>query len=610
MTIDMKNIFLLSALSALLWTACQKPDFDETVTGEALNTFTLNAPATNASIALNAATPNDKIEITWTASKPGVNTTPSYKWVAAQKTSGSLDAPLLELASDNSGKDAKLTLTQKQLDDALKAKGIADGAKADLIWSVKADNGSTQLLATEIRNISITRMKDGATSFILLGPASSNTVKAIDPNSTAQSMTFNWTKSVAATGGPAVKYKVLFAERKTDGAGNVIAVDWTKPLFAVSANNSGSDSLATITYKAISDSLTKYGFTNLTASVDLLWTVVATSGTWNQYASFQNEVMILREVKVFMVGSATPGDWTIENSTQLIADPRFPGTFFTYISLKAGEFKFVNGQAWPPAPGAIDWGQDPAAPAGTIAADGENNIAVSTAGIYRVTIDLTNKKYYVQTASAGGIGTLGLVGGFQGWSPNTKVNMGYIGVNKFLVLQDFAANDEFKIHDGAEWDNGANNKARWFAVDEANGGKVVVDPGAGYQNMKWTGAAGRVRVIFNGTDIKNLKYETSPATEMRVVGNGMAAFPEWNPGGSPQMTYKGNGVWEITLALLADKEVKFLSGNDWGAFDYEDAGNGKIKYEGGDNFKTPTIAGNYTITLDEQNGTVTMVKVP
>lgn len=601
----MKNIFLLTALSALLVAGCKKADFDETVTGEALGTFTLNAPATNAALVLNAATSTAKVEISWTVAKPGVSAVPTYKWVAALKTNGSLDAPLLELASDNSGKDAKLTLTQKQLDDALKAKGIADGAKTDLIWSVKADNGSTQLLASETRSISITRMKDGATAFILLGPASSATVRAIDPNSTAQSIVFNWTKSAPATGGPAVKYKVLFAERKT-ASGNVLPVDWAKPLFAVNANNSGSDSLATLTYKAISDSLTKYGFTNAAAPVDLVWTAVATSGTWNQYADYQNQAMILREVKVFMVGSATPGDWTIENSSQLIPDPRFPGTFFTYITLKSGEFKFVNGQAWPPAAGAIDWGMDPVGGAGTITADGESNISVSTAGIYRVSIDLTNKKYFVQTAGSGGIGGLGLVGGFQGWSPSTNVRMGTLAPNKMLALQDMTSGDEFKFHDGFEWDNGANNKSRWFGPETDGGTKLIVDGGSA-KNVKWTGATGRVRAIFDGTDVKNLTYTLTPATEMRVVGNGMSAYPEWNPGGSPQMTYKGNGKWEITLSLIAGKEIKFLSGNDWGAFDYEDAGNGKIRYDGSNNFKCPATSGTYTVTLDEQNGTVTFL---
>lgn len=602
----MKNIFLLTALSALLMAGCQKADYDETVTGEALGTFALNAPAANAALVLNAAMPTAKVEISWMAAKPGVSAAPTYKWVAALKTSGSLDAPLLEIASDNSGKDAKLTLTQKQLDDALKGKGIADGAKTDLIWSVKADNGSTQLLATETRVISITRMKDGATAFILLGPASSATVKAIDPNSTSQTMVFNWTRSIPATGGAAVKYKVLFVERKKDALGNVLPLDWTKPLFAVTSDNSGSDSLASIPYKGISDSLTKYGFTNLSAPVDLLWTTVATSGTWNQYADFQNEAMILREVKVFLVGSATPGDWTIENSSQLIPDPRFPGTFFTYITLKVGEFKFVNGQAWPPAPGAIDWGQDPAGGAGTIAADGENNIAVAAAGIYRVSIDLTNKKYFVQTASSGGIGGLGIVGAFQGWNPPTNIRMGNLAPNKMLVLQDMTNGDEFKFHDGFEWDNGANNKSRWFGPETDGGSKLIVD-GGGAKNVKWTGATGRVRAIFDGTDVKNLTYTLTPATEMRVVGNGMNGYPDWNPGASPQMTYLGNGKWQITLSLVAGKEIKFLSGNDWGAFDYEDAGSGKIRYDGSDNFKTPATTGSYTITLDEQNGTVTFL---
>ncbi|WP_315819637.1 SusF/SusE family outer membrane protein [Paraflavitalea speifideaquila] len=125
--------------------------------------------------------------------------------------------------------------------------------------------------------------------------------------------------------------------------------------------------------------------------VDLLWTVAAVSGTWTQYADYVNQVVILREIKVFVVGSATPAGWTIENASRLIPDPRFPGTFFTYITLSAGEFKFVNGQQWPPAPGIIDWGQDPAGAAGTITDNNENNIPVATAGIYRVTFDYANK---------------------------------------------------------------------------------------------------------------------------------------------------------------------------------------------------------------------------
>jgi starch-binding outer membrane protein SusE/F len=80
------------------------------------------------------------------------------------------------------------------------------------------------------------------------------------------------------------------------------------------------------------------------------------------------------------------------------------------------------------------------------------------------------------------------------------------------------------------------------------------------------------------------------------------------------MTYAGNGVWTITLALKANKDIKFLAGNAWGAFDYEDASGGSqatgtprsIQWNGGPNFKTPTTAGTYTITLNENTQTVTI----
>ena len=112
----------------------------------------------------------------------------------------------------------------------------------------------------------------------------------------------------------------------------------------------------------------------------------------------------------------------------------------------------------------------------------------------------------------------------------------------------------------------------------------------------------------------NVKYEMSPAPEMSVVGNGVKGVPDWNPGDRQQITNAGNGVWTITLTLIADKDIKFLACNDWGAFDYEDNSGGstatgtarKIKWEGGDNFKTPTTTGSYTITLNEHTQTVTI----
>ncbi len=234
----------VALMMTILVVGCKKLDFDKTVTGEALSSFRLSAPANNLDLVLNAATPDEKTVISWSASKPGINSPVTYKWVAALKSTGNLDAPLISIPSDASGSATTLTLTQKQMDDALAAKAIAAGVKTELIWSVQADNGTTTLLSQDVYNITVTRMKDGATAFALLGPASSTNSLAIDPNSTTNFLTFNWTKSKPAAGGPAIIYKVLFAERKLDGAGNEIPVNWASPLFTINADNNGADSLA------------------------------------------------------------------------------------------------------------------------------------------------------------------------------------------------------------------------------------------------------------------------------------------------------------------------------------------------------------------------------
>jgi starch-binding outer membrane protein SusE/F len=592
----MKKIISLLTAFVILFAGCKKIEFEgNNPTGEGLVDFTLKAPVSSTSIILNAGTPGVLVPFTWNASQPGLSTAPTYKIVMALKSSGDFKSPFIEFPV--TGNVTTASLTYQQLDDALKAKGIANGAKSDLIWSVQATNGSVTLLSQSIFNISITRMKDGASNFVLLAPETSTSALTINPGSTTENLTFRWTKSKPATGGPAITYKVLFS----------LTGDFTNPLFTLNTNAAPADSTATITYKAMNDSMVAKGLTSPATPANLKWTVVATSGNWRQQADFVNDLVIVREVKVYIVGSATPGGWDIAQSTRMIEDPRFPGTYFSYIQLSGGnEIKFVNGQNWPPFPGAIDWGQDPAAPAGTITDINENNIPVATSGVYRVTFDLTNKKFYLQTALANGIGGMGMIGDFQGWSqPATKIN--YLSVNKFILLTNMNTNNEFKFHDGNDWNNSANNLNRWFAVD--NNGKMVVDPGSGFNNFKWTGATGRMRAIWNGSDPLNLKFDLTPASEMRVVGNGMniTGVNDWDPPTSPQMTYVGNGVWQATLALKAGKEIKFVAGNAWGAFDYEDAGGGKIKDDGGPNFNTPGTAGTYTITLNEHTGTYTIL---
>lgn len=574
----MKKIFMLALLAAAVMAGCQKTDFDETVTGEALGTFTLNAPATSAVIALNAATPTAPVEITWSVAKPGVDAVPTYKWVAALKTNGTLETPLLEIASDNSGKDAKLTLTQKQLDDALKGKGIADGAKTEFIWSVKADNGSTNLLATETRNITITRMKDGATSFILLGPASSSTPITVNPVSTADSVKFNWRKSQPATGGAAVTYQVAFS--KDD--------NFTTPLFVIAAANTGKDSVLSIANKPLNDSLLKYGYSDLSQTVNLKWTVIATSGSWKQQADYTNDIAFMREVNFYLVG--TVNDWKIDNPLRMVVDQkadRYSTVFYTYIQLADNSaFKFFKTKGdWGSGYGDLGAGATPGSFKTGFNQGGDFKVA--TGGLYRLTIDTKNDVAYIQQKQ------VGVVGSMQGWAPKTPIFGTYMQRDKFLVIVPSNGTDIFKFHDGSlgnDWTFGIGDDRWWGGAN----GKLVHD--GGDPNIV-AAQSPYTRLIWDATNPQAIGYKVLQG-KLRIIGN-TATVGDWDPGKALDMDYQGAGVWKKTVTFSTATEFKFVSAEGWD-LNYGTDVDDKLK-EGGGNINL--AAGTYTITVDEYKRT-------
>ncbi len=116
-----------------------------------LGSFNLTAPANNARVEVeqNSTTP---IVISWSASAKA-NT---YKWKAATLT-GNFNAPLLNLASDISGTDTKLTLTSGAIDAILASNSIAKGDSITLQWSVFAYETTDSLKAVETFNVKLVR---------------------------------------------------------------------------------------------------------------------------------------------------------------------------------------------------------------------------------------------------------------------------------------------------------------------------------------------------------------------------------------------------------------------------------------------------------------------
>lgn len=588
----MKNklFYLLLSVSVIIF-GCKKIDFEDQSKGEALGAFSLTAPQNNAILVLNSATPNAQVQITWSAARPGVSTAPVYTFLAALKT-GSLTQPLLEIPSDNSGKSNTLTLTQKQLDDALKAKGIADGVKTDLIWNVRADNGTKKEMASANYNISITRFGDGISNFLLYGPVSSANNVEINPNSTTDLITFKWQKAFPGKSTSPVTYKIKFVR---EGG------SFDAPIFETASNNSGSDSTFTISYQAMDQMLTSNGFADQSSAAKLQWTVEAKSGAYVKNADYVNNLSIVREVKLFMVGGATPIGWNPPQAIQMIADKNLPGTFYSYVYLTQDGMKFLSENT--------DWNTPSQKIYGKGSADGEllqsggsGNIDIPAAGYYRVSADLKNNKYYIQQGRMGAVGSATVAG----WNPPgvfPTQGLTLIGTNKFLGLVNLTANEQWKFIDGAAWGDGTAAGSKDFGkVKNMTDGSITQGDA---DNMTVPGATGLYRLIWDGTNIKNLKYQITTGTAF-LIGAATAGGWDNNNAALPAMTYQGNGVWRVTANLTAG-EFKFLLQKGTWDYTYGPGATAGTITDGGGNMSVSS-AGSYTVTLNEFARTYSVVK--
>lgn len=588
----MKNklFYLLLSVSVIIF-GCKKIDFDDASKGEALGTFSLTAPQNNAMLVLNSATPNAQVQITWSAAKPGVSIAPTYTFVAALKT-GSLSQPLLEIPSDDNGKSAKLTITQKQLDDLLKAKGIADGVKSDLIWNVRADNGTKKEMASVSYNISITRFGDGISNFLLYGPVSSANNIEINPNSTTDVLTFKWQKAFPGKSTSPVTYKIKFV-----GEGG----SFDAPIFEAASNNSGSDSTFTITYQAMDQMLSAKGFTDQSSAAKLQWTVEAKSGTYTKTSDYVNNLSIVREVKLYMVGGATPIGWNPPQAIQMIPDKNLPGTFYSYVYLTQDGMKFLSENTDWSTPSQKIYGKG-SADGILLQSGGSGNIDIPAAGYYRVSADLKNNKYYIQQGRMAAVGAATAAG----WNPGSVFpgqGLTLVSTNKFMGFVTLTAGQEWKFIDGAAWGDGTASGSKDFGKVKGKTDGSITQGDA--DNMTVPGATALYRLIWDGTNIKNLKYQITTGT-LYLIGAATAGGWDNNNAALPAMTYQGNGVWRVTANLTAG-EFKFLLQKGTWDYSYGAGATAGTVVDGGGNLSVAT-SGNYTITLNEFAKTYSVVK--
>lgn len=575
--------------AALIFSGCKK--LDPLTYHENGAPVTLSASATT--VAPTVADSTKKIlAFSWT--DPKYSTAPSnYKFVVEIDSAGKNFANPAK--REVIGKQAD-SITGRELNAILLEKGYAIGTTVGLdVRVVSSYSNNNEQYKSNAVKVVVTPYADPS-----VFSSSATTVTGALNTASQNALTFSWTPSFVGYNGT-VTYTLQY-----DSSGKNFA---SPKEMAVGA------SLLTraMTQGEINTTALDEGVAGGTTG-KIEYRIKAT--TAQGATAFSNAVAVTVNTYVPIIRLYMPGgyqgatgngnDWDPPTAPEFIRDLRpeaLNKLYYMYIFLPANaEFKITDGRSWTTNYGGTG---------GNLSLNGAN-LKVTTAGVYRISVDLANMKYDIREGRMGFVG--GAVG--AGWTPSNvfpNYAMGHAANNLFVGIANFTV-DGWKMIDHNDWNNGdiTATNVRGYGSNGPSGSALVTNG----PNMPNPPAPGRYRVIWDGRDVNSVKYEMNLATEMRLVGDGIdqAGVNDWDPGSSPQMTYQGNGVWTLTVGLKANKSIKFLAGNAWGAFDYEDASGGstalgtprKMKWDGGGDFKTPTTAGTYTITLNEYTQTVTI----
>jgi len=298
--------------------------------------------------------------------------------------------------------------------------------------------------------------------------------------------------------------------------------------------------------------------------------------------TFEVEELLAPE-ELFLVGSLTGWD----PATSLPFFNSSENVFTIVADLPDGaEFKFLpQNTGWDG-----DWGEDPNNP-GSIIQENEVNVSGYPAGKYLITVDYNTLTYNVSS-----IDNLFLVGSLTGWDPGTSLPMGEASLGVFSILIDLPDGAEFKfLPQNTGWDGD-------WGKDADNEGRIIQE---NEQNLSGY-AAGKYVVAV---DFNTLSYTVSSVSEVPANLYLVGAFNGWsNDAGNPQFTEISSGVFEISQALSAGDEFKFVPvagswDNDWGE---SKVSTGVLEQNDENNIKV-NDAGTYKITVDFNQGTISVL---
>ncbi len=306
---------LALCFAATMMVACEDDAYEFEPKGEALTTAGLVSPANGSSLVLNSGMPEATVTISWNAARSGLGTAPTYTFIAADRTAGSLENPEIEILANNEGKATSLTVTQQQLDAALAEAGYAAGEMAGLMWSVRSSIPTNTSIASPYQ-IDIQRFGVGIGSIDLLSPQ--NWAELMLSSAQAdETITINW-EAAEVVNGNEVTYEWQAVKR---------GESFDEPLIVLPSDNYGTANQLTLTQQQLDDVLAEKGYAD-SEKAELEWRIKATADDFVSYSAKAFKLAVTRMGGILY--------------TVYLSQPVPAG----YNVFAAGEFGYFTGADW------------------------------------------------------------------------------------------------------------------------------------------------------------------------------------------------------------------------------------------------------------------------
>jgi len=271
-----------------------------------LNSFGLLSPPTGITLVTSPEN-NANVNITWRKSVNGAN----YKWKFGAPN---INSVILSIPSNASGSDTVLTVTPAAVNGILASLGLNPGDSVSGQWAVWAYNGTDSLKSDQ--TFSITFRRSSLSAFSLLFPPTGLTFLSNPTNTTP--VNINWRRSAQG-----VTYKWKFGSPAV-----------TNTILDLSSNNSGADTVLTVTPAAVDGILASLGL-NPGDSVSGQWAVWAylngdsLKSTQTYNITFRRD----NQIGINQIGTEVPEKFSL---SQNYPNPFNPSTVIKFGIAKQG----------------------------------------------------------------------------------------------------------------------------------------------------------------------------------------------------------------------------------------------------------------------------------